>query len=552
MQYDAIIIGAGMSGMYQLHLLRQAGLSAHVLEAGTDVGGTWYWNRYPGARFDSETYTYCYSFSQEVLEEWDWKEHFAPQTETLPYLRYVADKFDLRKDITFGTRIAKASWDEKRSIWTLQATDGRSFTARFVVTAIGILSIPVIPDFPGRETFEGRSFHTADWPRDSFDLTGKRVAVFGTGATGIQVIQEVAKVAAQLTVYQREGNWAKPLHNAAISADEMAQIRKDFPSIFARCKATSAGFLHDWTPRDMADASPEEREALFEELYNKRGFSFWLGNYQDLSTNIETAKAVGDFLARKIRQRVKDPVKADILIPKNHPFGTKRVPMETGYYEVYNQPNVGLVDLKATPVERVTAGGIVTGGEERPFDVIIYATGFDAVRGAWDRIDITGVGERKLIDKWQDGPVTYMGLQMHDFPNLLAIVGPHSGATFCNVPRCIEQNVEFIAAMLTYAREKGITRIEATEQAENDWTDAQRTGAEAFLASKIDSWFTSINTNLPGRNKRGLLFYTGGQQYFLDFCQRVVEQDYDGFEMTTPVPNRLSGPATRQSSPSEE
>ena len=530
--HDAIIIGAGMSGLYQLHTLRQIGLKTLVLEAGSDVGGTWYWNRYPGARFDSETYTYCYSFSPELLAEWDWKEHFAPQTETYPYFRHVAERFDLRRDIVFGTRVTRATWLEDRNAWRIEAEDGRAFHARFVITAIGILSIPVIPPFEGREIFKGRSFHTADWPRGRFDLTGKRVAVFGTGATGIQVIQEVAKVAGHLTVYQREGNWAKPLHNAPIDADEMARIRDRFPDIFARCKATSAAFLHDWEPRVMADAAPEEREALFEALYAQRGFAFWLANFQDLPTNAETAQAVGDFLARKIRERVKDPAKAEILIPKNHLFGTKRVPMETNYYEVYNQPNVDLVDLKATPVERITETGIVTGGQERAFDVIIYATGFDAVRGAWDRIDFTGVGGQRLIDKWQDGPVTYMGLQVRGFPNLLANVGPHSGATFCNVPRCIEQNVEFIAALLAWMTERGYDRVEATEAAETEWTESQREGAEAFLASKVDSWFTSINTNLPGRNRRGLLFYTGGQQHFLTFCADVVANGYDGFQMS--------------------
>lgn len=530
--YDAIVIGAGMSGLYQLHSLNQIGMKACILEAGSDVGGTWYWNRYPGARFDSETYTYCYSFSPELLQEWNWKEHFAPQTETFPYLKYMADKFDLRKDIVFNTRVKQAAYDEERNIWRLVSEDGSVFESRYVITAIGILSIPIIPKFEGRETFKGPSFHTADWPRVPMDLEGKRIAVFGTGSSGVQVIQEMAKIAGHLTVYQREGNWCKPLHNAPISPDEMEQIKADYPKIFARCKSTAAAFLHDFDPRSMSQVSKEEREAFFELLYAKRGFAMWLSNFHDISTNVETANAVGDFLARKIRQRVKDQAKAEILIPKNHPFGTKRVPMETGYYEVYNQPNVDLVDLKATPVERITESGVITDGHERAFDVIIYATGFDAVRGAWDRIDFAGVGGRKLADKWGSGPVTYMGLQMHDFPNLLGIVGPHSGATFCNVPRCIEQNVEFITVLLDYMQSIGFDRVEATAEAEIEWTQMQRDGAEGLLASKVNSWFTSVNTNLPGRDKRGLLFYTGGQQFFLEFCADVVRNGYKGFDMT--------------------
>ncbi|HEX7944512.1 MAG TPA: NAD(P)/FAD-dependent oxidoreductase, partial [Phenylobacterium sp.] len=441
MPFDAIVIGAGMSGMYQVHMLRKAGLSCLLLEAGSDVGGTWYWNRYPGCRFDSETVSYCFSFDEEVLQAWNWTEKFAPQPETLRYLNYVADKLDLRRDMRFNARVTAAHYDVAGNTWKVTTEDGRTETSRFLITAVGILSAPVIPPIPGREAFAGRSFHTSDWPRNGLDLSGKRVAVFGTGATGVQLIQEAGKVAAQLTVFQKEASWAKPLKNEKISPQEMEALKAQYASVFARCKSTAAGFIHDWDPRSLFDVSDAERERIFEERYDQPGFAMWLGNFQDLATSVEAADIVSDFIARKIRQRVKDPAVAERLIPKDHPFGARRVPMETGYYETYNQPNVRLIDVNETPVERITPRGVQVGGEELEFDVIVFATGFDAVRGAFDRIDIRGVDGLSLKEKWVDGPITYMGLQVHGFPNMFMLVGPHNGATFCNVPRCIEQNV---------------------------------------------------------------------------------------------------------------
>jgi cation diffusion facilitator CzcD-associated flavoprotein CzcO len=532
-RYDAIIIGSGISGMCQLHMLRQQGMSVKVVEAGSGVGGTWYWNRYPGCRFDSETYSYCYSFSEEILQEWDWSEHFAPQTETREYLNFVADKLDLRKDIEFNTRVSSARFDESNNCWVVMAQDGRTFTGTFLITAIGILSASVTPNFPDRAKFEGRSFHTSDWPREEgFDLSGKRVAVVGTGATGIQVIQEVAKIAKSLTVFQKEANWAKPLLNSKISPDEMKEIKENYPQYFERCNKTSAAFLHDWEPRNTFDVSEEEREVFYEAQYNKRGFALWLGNYQDLAINAEAAQATGEFVARKIRQRVRDQKVADILIPKDHLFGTRRIPLETNYFEVYNQDNVDLIDVNANPIERFTAGGIVVDGQERLFDVVIFATGFDAVRGAFDRIDFEGVGGVKLRDKWREGPVTYMGLQISDFPNMFTLVGPHSAATFCNVPRCSEQSARFVGELMRYMRNHGYDRSEASPEAEDAWTDFILESAETLLASKTDSWFTGINVNLPGRQKRRMLLYSGGQQYYHEYCADVVAQNYRGFNMS--------------------
>ncbi len=388
--FDAIVIGAGISGLYQLIRLHELGMTVRVFEAGTDVGGTWYWNRYPGARFDSESYSYQFSFSKELLAEWDWQEHFAPQPETLRYLQHVADRFDLRRDIQFSSRVKSAYWDEAALNWAVTLETGERFTSRFLITAVGPLSAPTMPNIPGVDSFKGQAFHTYKWPHEPVDFDGKRVAVIGTGATGVQTIQEVAKTAGQLTVFQRTPNWCTPLHNRKITPEEMQRIRADYPAMFQRCKETFSCFLHTADLRGTFEVSAEERQAFWEELYASPGFGIWVGNFKDILTDRAANKAISDFVANKIRQRVKDPVTAEKLIPKNHGFGTRRVPMETHYYEVYNQPNVELVDLHETPIERVTETGIKTAAKDYEFDIIVYATGFDAITGSFDRIDIRG------------------------------------------------------------------------------------------------------------------------------------------------------------------
>lgn len=535
-EVDAIVIGAGMSGMYQLHLLRQKGLCVQVIEAGSEVGGTWYWNRYPGCRFDSESYSYCFSFDEEMLQEWNWSEHFAPQPETFAYLRRVADKLDLRRDIRFDTRVVSAHWQEDAGRWIVRCEDGYEASARYLVTAVGILSIPVIPNFPGRDSFAGASFHTSDWPRGGIDLAGKRVAVVGTGATGVQVIQEMAKVAGHLTVVQKEPNWCKPLCNEPIAPDEMADIKARYAEIFRSCRESDAGFVHNWDPRKTFEVNDEEREAFYEKKYGERGFAFWLSNFSDLAVDENAAKLASDFLARKIRSRVTDPETAEKLIPKDHVFGTRRVPMETHYYEAFNQPHVDLIDVNADPLTEITPEGMRFESGFVPLDVIIYATGFDAVRGAFDRIDIVGTEGISLRDKWDDGPVTFLGLQSHGFPNFFMIVGPHSGATFCNVPRCAEQNVEFIADLVGHMEGRGLARCEATATAEQDWTSQVLDQADQLLAGRTNSWFTGINHNIEGRGRRKMLLYTLGQQYFLQTCREIVEQDYRGFDMAPQRP----------------
>jgi len=386
-EYDAIVIGAGVSGLYQLYKLRELGLKALVLESGTNVGGTWYWNRYPGARFDSESWTYGYAFSEELLQEWHWTEHFAPQPETERYLNYVANKFDLRRDIQFHSRVSAAHYREETRGWDVTLEDGRCYHTRLLITAIGVLSAPTMPRIAGVETFKGQSCHTAHWPKEPVNFEGKRVAVIGTGATAVQTIQTIAKEVGHLTVFQRTPNWCAPLHNSRISEEEMRQIRARYPEIFARCHETPGCFIHSPDPRSALEVTSEEREAFFEKLYGEPGFGLWQANFRDILVDREANALISDFVARKIRQRVKDPAVAEKLIPKNHGFGTRRVPLETHYYEVYNQPNVRLVDINETPIERITPAGIKTSDAEYAFDLIIYATGFDAITGSFDRLD---------------------------------------------------------------------------------------------------------------------------------------------------------------------
>ena len=524
MDYDAIVIGAGISGLYQLYRLRELGLKVRVFEAGTGVGGTWYWNRYPGARFDSESYSYGYSFSQELLDEWDWTEHFSPQPETERYLNHVADKFDLRRDIQFRSRVTAAHWQDKARRWDVTLEDGSKHTARFLVTAIGPLSAPTMPRIPGVESFKGQSCHTYYWPKEPVSFEGKRVAVIGTGATGVQTIQEVAKTVGHLTVFQRTPNWCAPLHNGKISKDEMREIRAGYPEMFKRCQETFACFLHTPDPRATTEVTPEEREAFFEKLYGDKGFGIWQGNFRDILVDRKANALISDFVARKIRQRVKDQAVAEKLIPKNHGFGTRRVPLETKYYEVYNQPNVKLVDINETPIEAITPTGLKTSNAEYEFDIIIYATGFDAITGSFDRIDIRGAGGLKLKDKWQGGPKTYLGVMVEDFPNMMMLMGPHTALG--NIPRSIEYNVEWVTGLIRHARNHQLSKIEATAAGVASWTDHVRALGEGLLSNEIDSWMTGINRNVEGKTTRIVARYSGSAPAYRARCDKVAADGY--------------------------
>ena len=523
-EFDAIVIGAGVAGLYQLYRLRELGLRVRVFEAGSGVGGTWYWNRYPGARFDSESWTYGYSFSKELLQEWDWEEHFAAQPQTERYLNYVADKFDLRRDIQLNSRVTSASYREETRSWLVTLEDGSRHSTRFLITAIGILSAATMPNIPGIETFKGVSCHTHRWPKEGADFAGKRVGIIGTGATAVQTIQVLAKIAGHLTIFQRTPNWCAPLHNAKISKEEMDDIRARYDEIFALCRTSPGCYIHVPDPRKTLETSPEEREAFWEQLYASPGFGVWMGQFSDTLTDREANRLASEFIAKKIRQRVKDPKVAEKLIPKNHGVGTRRVPLETGYYEVYNQPNVELVDISETPIECVTERGIRTGGVEYAFDIIIYATGFDAITGAFDCIDIRGIDGVQLKDVWQDGPQTYLGVLVEGFPNLLMAMGPHAGLG--NYTRTAEYSVEWVTGLMRFATERGLTRIAATPAGVVEWTDHVLALGEGQLMNEIGSWMTGVNRNLAGKQKPRIMRYSGGHPAYREHCDAVAASGY--------------------------
>jgi cation diffusion facilitator CzcD-associated flavoprotein CzcO len=523
-EFDAIVIGAGVAGLYQLYKLRELGLKVRSFEAGTNVGGTWYWNRYPGARFDSESWTYGYSFSEELLKEWNWQEHFAPQPETERYLNYVADKFDLRRDIQFESRVASARYQDAARRWDITLEDGRRYSARFLLTAIGILSAPTMPNIPGISAFKGQSCHTHVWPKEGVDFAGKRVGIIGTGATAVQTIQEIAKTVGHLTVFQRTPNWCAPLHNGKISKQEMDDIRSHYEEIFALCRTSPGCYIHAPDPRKTLEVSPEDREAFWENLYASPGFGVWMGQFSDTLTDREANRLASDFIAKKIRQRVKDPVVAERLIPKNHGLGTRRVPLETGYYEVYNQPNVELVDINETPIERITPNGIKTSDREHEFDIIIYATGFDAITGAFDRIDIRGVDGVRLKEVWSDGPQTYLGVLVEGFPNMLMAMGPHAGLG--NYTRTAEYSVEWVTGLVKFATERGLTRIEATAAGVDEWTDHVLALGEGQLMNEISSWMTGVNRNLEGKQRPRIMRYSGGHPAYREHCDAIAAAGY--------------------------
>jgi cation diffusion facilitator CzcD-associated flavoprotein CzcO len=525
LDFDAIIVGAGISGLYQLLRLRDhLGMTVRVFEMGTGVGGTWYWNRYPGARFDSESYSYAYSFSQELLDEWDWTEHFSPQPETEKYLNYVADKFDLRRNIQFKSKVTACHYQEKMRSWRVTLDDGSEHTCRFLITAIGPLSAPTFPKIDGRDTFEGEAYHTGLWPKREVTFEGKRVAVIGTGATGVQAITEIAKTAETLTVFQRRPNWCKPLRNKKISKEEMEELRKWYPEMFRLCQETASCFLHTPDMRNTFDLSPEEREAFWEKQYQTPGFSMWVGGFKDMMTDRAANDEVSKFVARKIRERVKDPMVADLLVPKDHGFGTRRVPQESGYYEIFNQPNVELVSILDNPIQWITPTGIEMADRTFEFDMIVYATGFDAITGSFDRIDIRGLDGEKLKDKWRKALETFLGMQVEHFPNMFMIVGPHTALG--NIPRSIEYAVDWVTGLIAHMQEHGYTYAEPTRAGVEDWTDFVIKTGEGLLSNEVDSWMTGINQNVEGKQTRIIARYSGSAPVFREKANRVAAEGY--------------------------
>ncbi|MYC39034.1 MAG: NAD(P)/FAD-dependent oxidoreductase [Chloroflexi bacterium] len=492
-EYDVLIIGAGVTGLYSLYRFRGLGFSCKSFEDASGVGGTWYWNRYPGARFDSESYTYGYSFSEELLQEWHWKELYSGQPENERYLNYVADKFDLRRHIRFNSRVESCVYDEDANRWELTMQDGHKARGQFLITAVGLLSAHYVPDFEGIHDFKGPWFHTGRWPKEGIDLAGKRVGVVGTGATAVQLITEIAREVGHLTIFQRTANYCAPLRNRPITAEEQEEIRARYPEIFEKCLETAGSFMHEFDKRSAFSVSEEERVEFYESLWQEPGFKKWLSNFYDVMMPGPANEDYAEFFRNKIRERVKDPVVAEMLTPKDHMFGSKRLPCESGYYEVYNQDNVLLVDVKKAPIQRITENGIQTADAHYELDVIIYATGYDAVTGSLSRMHIQGENGLTLQEKFTEGPRTFMGISSVGFPNLFTI----NAASVGNFVRAAEPLVEWISNCIAYVRDNGYQRIQPSQKSEDEWTQHMIDGGQNILRTQADSWF--VGANIPGK-----------------------------------------------------
>lgn len=527
-QFDAVVVGAGVAGLYSVYKLREQGLSVRAFEAGTGVGGTWYWNRYPGARVDSQAYIYQYWFSDELLNEWNWSERFPAQDETERYLNHVADKFDLRRDIQFKTRVTGASFDEATQRWTVSTDDGQTVSAQFLIMGTGGLSVPMVPPFPGREKFKGQIVHTAQWPKEGVDFKGKRVGVIGTGATGIQVIQTIADQVGHLTVFQRTANYTIPMRNPKYDDADRAELRAQYPALKKRVQGTFAGFDYDFDSRDFLTLSPEERQKKMQELWDDGSLSFWIGSFQGVFVDEQVNAEFSEFVRERIRARIKDPKVAEMLVPHDHGFGTRRVPLETKYYEAFNRDNVTLVDTRATPIECLTEKGLKTSAGEYELDILIFATGFDAGTGALTKTDIRGRNGLLLRDAWEtDGIRTTMGLQVHGYPNLFMTMAPFSpAAAFCNVPTCVQQQVDWITDCIQFVRDQGRHSIEPSQETESQWVAHHDELANIMLVSKTNSWY--MGSNVAGKPRR-LLAYAGGVGTYRDKCEAVKASGYEGF-----------------------
>ena len=528
-ELDAVIVGAGFSGLYMLYRMREVlGLNARVFETGDGVGGTWYWNRYPGARCDSESFYYSFTFSPELDQEWEWTSKYPEQPEILRYLNYVADRFELKRDIQLSTRVIEASFDEENDCWRVFTDDGKSITARYLISAVGCLSAANVPDIKGIDDFEGEWYHTGSWPHEGVDFSGKRVGLIGTGSTGIQATPRIAAEADHLTVFQRTANFSIPARNAPLSAEDWADIRKNYPEIRRVLKSSMAGFPYTLTERSAKDVDDEERTAIYEELWDHGGFKFLWGSFFDIMLDLDANATAADFIRGKIRRTVKDPKVADMLVPTDHPYGSKRPPIDTDYFETYNRDNVKLVDIRKAPIVEITKNGLRTEDSEYELDIIVFATGFDAMTGSLLRMNIRGKGGRTLEDKWAAGPRTYLGLQVEGFPNLFTITGPGSPSVLVNMPIAIEQHVEWISDCIEHMRENGMRRIEANLDAEDAWVDHVNEVASMTLFPRANSWY--MGSNIPGKT-RVFMPYPGGLVLYGERCQDAVSKGYEGFTL---------------------
>ena len=528
--YDAIVIGAGFAGLYQLHALRdRLGLSVRVLEAGAGVGGTWYWNRYPGARCDSESHSYCYTFSEQLTQDWQWSERYPGPAEILRYLNHVAERFDLNRDIQFDTRVTAAHYDESANLWQVRTAAGEVVAAQFLITAVGCLSAANVPAIAGLASFAGAALHTGQWPHAGVDFAGKRVGQIGTGSTGIQAAPVIAETAAHLTVFQRTPTYSVPARNAPLTPEFQAYVKAHAAQIHTVMRSTPNGHAFRISERLALDATPEERQALYEAAWETGGLQF-RATFRDLLISQAANDTAAAFLRKKILDTVHDPVTAAKLADIDHPYAGKRPPIDTRYFETFNRPNVALVDLKAEPIEAITPTGIRTSKTDYPLDLIVFATGYDALTGPLLRMDIQGRDRIRLADVWAAGPRNYLGLQVPGFPNLFTITGPGSPSVLTNMPVAIEQHVDWITDSIAHQRAQRLARIEPTHQAMDGWVDQVNTAANATLLGQVKhSWYWGAN--VPGK-PRVFMPYAGGMAHYRRICEDVAARGYDGFVLS--------------------
>jgi cyclohexanone monooxygenase len=527
--YDAIVVGAGFAGMYLLHRLRGLGLSVRVFEQGTGVGGTWYWNRYPGARCDIESMQYSYSFSNELQQEWEWTERFAAQPEILKYANHVADRFNLRPDIQFNTRVASTVFNEGLDRWTVTTDDGKRYSAQYVIMATGSLSNARTPDFKGLASFKGKTYHTGHWPHEGVDFTGLRVGVIGTGSSAIQSIPVIAAQAKHVTVFQRTPNFSIPARNHDLTPDYQKSWKDNYPELRRQAREeTRNGVVGAMPTKGALEDPPEQRQKVYDEEWERGGLHF-MASYNNLAMEKAANDTAAEYVRQKIAQIVKDPTVAKVLQPTTYPIGTKRICLDTDYFETFNRDNVTLVDIRNAPIEAMTPSGVITGGKEYEFDAIVFATGFDAMTGSFAKVDIRGRSGATLKEKWAEGPKTYLGLMVTGFPNLFFITGPGSPSVLSNMIVSIEQHVDWITDCLVYLRKKGIGAMEATQGAEDNWVAHVNEVAYKTLYPQANSWY--MGANIPGK-PQVFMPYIGGVQIYRQTCNDVAANDYRGFAMT--------------------
>jgi cation diffusion facilitator CzcD-associated flavoprotein CzcO len=532
---DAVVLGAGFAGLYMNYALRdERGMDVQVYEAGDGVGGTWYWNRYPGARCDSESYMYCFSFDKDMMQDWEWSGKYPEQPEILRYLNYVADRHDLRRNIQFNTRVTAAHFNESTSRWEIETDQGDKVTAKYLITGIGCLSSGNVPNIPGRDSFQGPTYHTGSWPHEGVDFAGKRVGVIGTGSSGVQSIPVIAQQAGHLTVFQRTPQYTIPARHGNVDRAFLDEVKKNYDEIYEKARRSTGGLPYDAAERSALEVTDEERLAVYEDAWKQGGFKFLFGSFADISIDRRANDTASEFIRSKIRDIVKDPEVAEKLVPVDHPFSSKRPLIDTNYFDTYNRDNVTLVDIRHDPIAEITPTGIkLQSGESHDLDMIVFATGFDAMTGTFNRIDIQGRGGEKLKDKWADGPLTYLGVSSAGFPNLFMITGPGSPSVLSNMPVSIEQHVEWISKAIDHLAEHDLDVMEADLEAETEWVGHVNDIASQTMFMLADSWY--LGANIPGK-PRVFMPYAGGVGAYREKCDEITDAGYPGFTMTSSQP----------------